>query len=126
MAAVHAETERRLAAEGASLDGAYYCPNHLEGTVERFSRDVSCRKPALGMLEAAVRDLAIDARASTMVGDQLTDVEFANNAGMAAVLVMTGKGEAHLEEARTRGLRVDAAVADLTAAVKWILDRSAG
>lgn len=122
MAAVHRETERLLALEGARLDGAYYCPNHPEGRIGRYARDASCRKPALGMLEQAERDLDIDVSRSTMVGDQVTDVEFAVRAGMPAVLVMTGKGESALAEARERGLPVAAAVPDIAAAVTWILD----
>jgi len=92
MAAVHAATESLLLAEGAQLSGA------------------------------SVRDLDIDVAQSTMVGDQMTDVEFANRAGIPAVLVMTGKGAAHLELARERGLSVAAHVPDLGAAVRWILD----
>lgn len=126
MAAVHAATESLLAAEGATLDGAYYCPNHSEGTVERYTRDTSCRKPAPGMFELAVRDLGIDPATSTMVGDQVTDVEFANRAGIPAVLVMTGKGAEHLEKARELGLAVAAAVPDLAAAVQWILKERQG
>ena len=126
MAAVHAATEALLRAEGAVLDGAYYCPDHLEGVVERFTRDVSCRKPAPGMVERAVRDLDIDLAASTMVGDQVTDVALANGVGIPAVLVMTGKGESHLELARERGLSVAAQVPDLAAAVRWILDGRQG
>ena len=122
MAAVHAATESLLSADGARLSGAYYCPNHPDGTVERYTRDATCRKPALGMLELAVRDLDIDVARSTMVGDQVTDVEFANRAGIPAVLVMTGKGAAHLELARERGLSVAAQVSDLGAAVRWIID----
>jgi D-glycero-D-manno-heptose 1,7-bisphosphate phosphatase len=122
MAAVHAATESLLSAEGARLSGAYYCPNHPDGTVERYTRDATCRKPALGMLELAVRDLDIDVAQSTMIGDQITDVEFANRAGIPAVLVMTGKGAAHLELARERGLSVAAHVPDLGAAVRWVLD----
>ena len=122
MAAVHAATESLLAAEGAQLSGAYYCPNHPNGTLERYTRDATCRKPALGMLELAIRDLDIDVAQSTMVGDQVTDVEFANRAGIPAVLVMTGKGAAHLELARERGLSVAAQVSDLGAAVRWIID----
>ncbi len=122
MAAVHAATELLLSAGGARLSGAYYCPNHPDGTIERYTRDASCRKPAAGMLELAVRDLDIDLAQSTMVGDQITDVEFANRAGIPAVLVMTGKGAAHLELARERGLCVAAAVADLSAAVRWIFE----
>ena len=122
MAAVHAATESLLAAEGAQLSGAYYCPNHPNGTLERYTRDATCRKPALGMLELAIRDLDIDVAQSTMVGDQVTDVEFANRAGIPAVLVMTGKGAAHLELARERCLSVAAHVSDLGAAVRWIID----
>ena len=126
MAAVHAATESLLSAEGAVLSGAYYCPNHPDGKVERYTRDATCRKPAVGMLELAVRDLDIDVEQSTMIGDQVTDVEFANRAGIPAVLVMTGKGAAHLELARERGLSVAAPVSDLGAAVRWILEGRQG
>ncbi|MEA3409241.1 MAG: HAD hydrolase-like protein, partial [Candidatus Eisenbacteria bacterium] len=60
------------------------------------------------------------------VGDQVTDVEFANRAGIPAVLVMTGKGAAHLELARERGLSVAVPVSDLGAAVRWILEGRQG
>jgi len=126
MAAVHATTESLLAAEGAVLDGAYYCPNHPDGAVERYARDTSCRKPAQGMFELAVRDLGIDPAMSTMVGDQVTDVEFANRAGIPAVLVMTGKGAEHLEKADELGLDVAVAVPNLAAAVRWILKERQG
>jgi histidinol-phosphate phosphatase family protein len=126
MAAVHAALEEQLSAEGATLDGAYYCPNHPDGTVERYTRDWSCRKPNLGMLEAAVRDLDIDVGRSAMVGDQATDIEFANRAGMPAVFVMTGKGAEQLELARERGLRVAIEVPDLVSAVRWVLEGRPG
>jgi D-glycero-D-manno-heptose 1,7-bisphosphate phosphatase len=126
MAAVHSATESLLAESGARLDGAYYCPNHPDGKVERYTRDASCRKPATGMLEQAVLDLEIDLSESTMVGDQLTDVGLANRAGIPAVLVMTGKGAAQLAEAHERGLRVAVEVEDLAAAVTWILEGREG
>ena len=121
LSAVQAAMEEMLLAAGARIDAAYYCPNHTEGTVARYSREAQCRKPALGMLEAAVRDLGIDASLSTMVGDQVSDIEFANRGGMAGVMVLTGKGEAELELARARGLTVAASVPDLAAAADWIL-----
>jgi len=121
MAAVHEALESMLSERGAAIDAAYYCPNHPDGTVERFTRDASCRKPATGMVEAAVRDLGVDPGSSTMVGDNVSDIEFASNAGMAAVLVRTGKGDEHLSRISERGLRLDAVVEDLAAAVEWIL-----
>ncbi len=123
MADVHARLEQLLAEGGARLDAAYYCPNHLDGTVERFSRDASCRKPQTGMIDAAVRDLDIDLSTSAMVGDQLTDAEFAERAGIPCVLVETGKGESSYKDARASGLPVAALVPGVLDAARWMVAR---
>jgi D-glycero-D-manno-heptose 1,7-bisphosphate phosphatase len=123
---VHEELESQLRAVGAALDGAYYCPNHPDGSVERFTRDFSCRKPRLGMLRQAVRDLGIDLSRSAMVGDQASDVDFANRAGIPAVFVTTGKSERQLRLVRERGLSVTVEVPDIAAAVRWFLDGRKG
>jgi D-glycero-D-manno-heptose 1,7-bisphosphate phosphatase len=123
MASVHRALESLLSAGGAGLDAAYYCPNHPLGKVERYARDASCRKPELGMLEQAVHDLGIDISRSVMVGDQLTDVEFAGRAGMPAVVVLTGKGSDTVEAAAASGLEVAAALPDIKAAAGWIIER---
>lgn len=121
LAVIHGALEKLLAEEGARLDAAYYCPNHLEGTDPRYNKDASCRKPSLGMLETAVRDLAIDVAGSMMVGDQVTDLEFAERAGMPGVLVATGKGARELAVARSRGISVAAFVPDVGRAVEWFM-----
>jgi len=123
MADVHARLEQLLSEDGATLDAAYYCPNHLEGTVERFSRDASCRKPQTGMIDAAVRDLGIDLSASAMVGDQLTDAELAERAGIPCVLVETGKGQSSYKEAQASGLPVAVLVPGVLDAARWMVDR---
>ena len=123
MADVHARLEQLLGDDGARLDAAYYCPNHLEGTVERFSRDASCRKPQTGMIDAAVRDLGVDLSRSAMVGDQLTDVELAERAGIPCVLVETGKGATSFEEARAAGLPVAEFVPGVLDAARWMVAR---
>lgn len=125
MAAVHRATEERLLERGAVIDGAYYCPNLEAGSVERFTHDTSCRKPATGMIDAAARDLALDVSASFMVGDQLSDLETARNAGIPGVLVMTGKGAAAQDEAERRGVPVAHCSDDLEAASAWILSEAA-
>lgn len=122
LARIHRRLEGLLAAEGASLDGAYYCPNLAGAAVERYARDLSCRKPATGMIERASRDLGVDVVASYMVGDQLTDIELAGNGGMKAVLVGTGKGADALEAVRERGLPLAHYAADLREAVTWIVE----
>lgn len=118
---VHAELERLLLELNARLDAAYYCPNYARGTDERYTKDVSCRKPEAGMVERAVLELGIDLPASYVVGDAATDVELAQNVGIPGVLVMTGKGAAELAVARARGLRVAHAAPDLASAVRWVL-----
>ena len=124
LACVHRALEDLLGAEGAELDAAYYCPNHPDGTVGRYTRDASCRKPALGMLELATADRDIDVRTSYMVGDQLTDVGFAAGAGLTMVLVLTGKGRETERAAREKGLEVAATLPDLREAARWIIDRT--
>lgn len=122
MAAVHRATEARLLEAGAALDGAYYCPNLEDGTIERFARDVSCRKPATGMIDAAVRDLDLDMSASFMVGDQITDLEVASRAGIPGVLVATGKGEQTMLDAVAGRVEISYFASDLDAAADWIIE----
>ncbi len=122
LATVHGRLEDLLAAEGAFLDAAYYCPNLLGARVERFARDDSCRKPRTGMLEQAARDLGIDLAASYMIGDQATDIEFAKRGGLTAVLVLSGKGRETQAIQIERGLEIDHVAVDVEAAVSWILN----
>lgn len=121
LARVHEQLEDLLLAGGARLDGAYYCPNFAAGTVERYTRDTGCRKPARGMIDRAVRELAIDLGSSAIVGDHATDMELANAVGIPGVLVETGRGRATLEGAARRGIEIAHAAPDLAAAVEWIL-----
>jgi D-glycero-D-manno-heptose 1,7-bisphosphate phosphatase len=87
--ALHGKVDNMLAAEGAHIDGYYYCPHHAE---YGETRNCACRKPAPGMLLAAQRDFGIDLSHSYMIGDKALDVEAALRAGVTPVLVMTGYG----------------------------------
>ena len=94
IAAVHQRIRELLAAEGAFLDGFYYCPHHPEHTGA-----CECRKPAPGMLLKAAQELNIDLNSSMMVGDRLSDVNAGCNAGCKkSYLVRTGYGEKTLEK----------------------------
>lgn len=74
----------------------------------------SCRKPAPGMLVDAAREHDVDLAASVMVGDRWRDIEAGRRAGCRTVLVDYRWRERIPEGA-------DAVVADLGAAVAWIL-----
>jgi D-glycero-D-manno-heptose 1,7-bisphosphate phosphatase len=72
-------------AAGANISGVYFCPHAPEAHCD-------CRKPAPGLILAAVLDSGIPAAQTLLVGDDVRDVEAARAAGVAAVLVRTGKG----------------------------------
>jgi D-glycero-D-manno-heptose 1,7-bisphosphate phosphatase len=88
---LHASVDRWLKAEGARVDGYYYCPHHPQYGVVR---DCDCRKPAPGLLLAAAREHDIDLANSYVVGDKASDVDAARAVGAVPILVATGYGEA--------------------------------
>ena len=115
--AIHRLLRRRLLAQGARLDGLYFCPHR---PARRGEKGCPCRKPALGMLAAARERFRLDFSRSFFVGDSTTDVLTARRAGCTAVLVRTGKGG---RDGRypCRPRRV---CRDLPAAAAWILKQA--
>lgn len=89
LAAVQTRLVMLLKAEGAELDGAYYCP-FLDGpdaTVPAYQRDSYMRKPNPGMLLQAAEELNIDLSRSWMIGDSPRDVEAGRRAGCRTILL---------------------------------------
>ena len=87
---VHKRLVEVLSAEGASLDGAYYCP-YLDGPeacVEIYRLDSELRKPRPGMLFQAAKELDIDLEASWMLGDSPCDAEAGQRAGCRTIHVL--------------------------------------
>ena len=102
-----------LAAHGAHIDGAYFCPHH-----PRFTGPCECRKPGIKLFEDAAAAFDIDLSRSWWVGDRLSDVQPAAVLGGNAILVVTGEGNLHQGQARATGVMV---VADMGAAVAEIV-----
>jgi histidinol-phosphate phosphatase family protein len=110
--AVMARFADLLQGAGCPLDAYYYCP-HAPGA------GCLCRKPAPGLLAEAAAHFRWDPARAWMIGDKISDVDFALGAGLRPVLVLTGYGH---EQARRLGDRRGVAVAaDLAAAVRLIL-----
>ncbi len=118
---LHAELKRRLQAQGAHLDGIYYCPHHPDEGKVPYLRICDCRKPGSGLLLQAARDLALDLSGAYVIGDHFSDVECAHGVGARGILLLTGHGRQALAQ-RESWTRAPAFIAsDLFAAVNWIL-----
>jgi D-glycero-D-manno-heptose 1,7-bisphosphate phosphatase len=115
--AVHRRVIELLAWEGVALAGTRLCLHHPQGTAPELAGPCACRKPAPGMLLELAAALAIDLRASWMVGDTDADV----GAGIAAgckTLLIEHPPSAHK---RRSGIQPNLRAADLAGAVELIL-----
>lgn len=60
---------------GITIEKVYYCPHKPED-------NCNCRKPKPGMFLQAIKDFNIDATNSVAIGDKISDLEAAHNAGI--------------------------------------------
>ncbi|MAT82770.1 MAG: D-glycero-beta-D-manno-heptose-1,7-bisphosphate 7-phosphatase [Gammaproteobacteria bacterium] len=109
---IHRRMRTELDAAGGHLDDLRYCPHDPDAGCD-------CRKPAPGMLRAAMAALDVSPDETIFVGDAIRDVEAAHAAGCRAALVRTGKGAQ--VEPLARGMGVSWIGDDLAAFVEWIL-----
>ena len=119
---IHTEMRRQLAAQGATIDGIYYCPIAPSGD-DRSVVEHPDRKPGPGMLLRAAADLKLDLAGSWMVGDLISDVHAGLNAGCRSILLESGQTRPGDIRSLENGALV---LRDLTAAAAVILsDREA-
>lgn len=85
LAEIHRRMLEESARAGAAIQHVFVCPHAPD-------RGCACRKPAPGLLLDAIEAAGIPACATVLVGDDLRDVQAARAAGVAPVLVRTGKG----------------------------------
>ena len=113
-----------LAAEGAKLDGIYYCPHHPHAEEPMYRRNCECRKPRPGLLHKAAIELELDLKKSFVVGDRVTDLKLARQVGATAIMVLTGYGRGENEYVLPdKKVKSDLVAEDLGAAVDWILEQ---
>jgi len=121
---IHHEIKRRLAIEGAILDGIYYCPHHPTEGQEPYRRICECRKPKPGLVDRASRELGLDPSRSYVVGDQLIDMQLAVAVGSKGVLIKNVGSESEGRGAPVPGQDADIALytaRDFADAAQWIL-----
>lgn len=77
---------------GGRVDGLYLCPHRPEDNCQ-------CRKPRPGLILQAARELEINLQTSLLVGDNLTDLQAGQAAGVGRLaLVRTGLGETFIPQ----------------------------
>lgn len=122
---IHNKLETLLGREHAFLDRIYYCPHHPErgfpGERAELKIDCDCRKPKIGMIQQAQRELNIDLAQSWLIGDTTTDVQTARNAGIKSILVRTGHGGRDGKQTAAPDFTFD----HLLAAVRFIVQQTA-
>mgnify|MGYP002696616808 FL=1 len=91
---IHNKMETLLGKEGAYLDRIYYCPHHpnsgFEGEIKELKVECDCRKPKLGLLLQAERDLNIDLEQSWMIWDSDSDILAGEAAGCKTIKIKEG------------------------------------
>ena len=86
---IHTKLKAELKKHNARLDGIYYCPHHPSATLKTM-RSCTCRKPATGMIDRAIKKFSIDRHKSFFIGDATWDILAGKRAGLTTILVNTG------------------------------------
>lgn len=93
---IHRKLETLLGERGVYVDDIIYCPHHPDGGYPEENKALKiscrCRKPSIGMLEAAATKYNIDLASSYLIGDTTVDIQTGINANVSTVLVGTGLG----------------------------------
>ncbi len=76
----------QFANKNAVIDDVLFCPHHPQAKLEQYRQVCECRKPMPGMLTTAAAKHDINLASSMMVGDKLSDIEAAINAGLGDVV----------------------------------------
>lgn len=83
---IFGELKQKVGNLGGRIDATYFCPHNKKSNCE-------CRKPGIGMLKQAAKDLNIDLSKSTLMGDMYTDIECGKNAGLVRTVLIADKDE---------------------------------
>jgi D-glycero-D-manno-heptose 1,7-bisphosphate phosphatase len=79
-----------LGKQGVALDAVYFCPFHPVHGVGEYKREHEDRKPGVGMLRRAAKELGVELEWSVMVGDRCSDVAAAQAAGLRQAFLVEG------------------------------------
>jgi D,D-heptose 1,7-bisphosphate phosphatase len=88
--ALHAWIADEVRGAGGTIDDVRYCPFHPDASVDAYRGVHPWRKPEPGMLLDLLRAWEVDPARAVLIGDQPTDLQAAQAAGVAAHLFAGG------------------------------------
>ena len=80
-----------FAGHGIAISKVYYCPHHPSKGVNDFVMSCQCRKPEPGMILQAQQEFSIDIKESIFIGDKISDMQAANNAGVECKILLDSR-----------------------------------
>ena len=83
---LHRYLKQELIKFGTSVDKIFFCPYHKDGVIKKYTKNSTLRKPNIGMFLKANKIWKIDKKRSFMIGDQITDIQFAQKACIKSFL----------------------------------------
>jgi len=116
--AIHQKMMQAIKDAGGKIEHIAYCPHAPDA-------QCLCRKPLPGMLLESLQVLSCKPESALMIGDSFRDVQAAHAAGVPAMLVQSGYGDAAqiLEKSRALSPHI-LAFPDLATATTHILEVS--
>ena len=72
------------ASKGITIEKVFYCPHTPDAKCR-------CRKPDIGMIEQALSEYPLDLKHSWMIGDKVSDITLAANAGIGNAIYIGEK-----------------------------------
>lgn len=114
--AIHGLLDQYLQENNIAFTEYYYCYHHPNGIVPEFSGVCKCRKPQPFFILQAAEKYHLNLAKCWMIGDQDTDVQCGQNAGVRTIQL----GNPHSAAKRGQA-KPDYQATDLAAAVSWLL-----
>jgi D-glycero-D-manno-heptose 1,7-bisphosphate phosphatase len=76
---LHQFIKDQLSKNYSYINQIYYCPFHPKAKIKKYKKNSINRKPKIGLFLKIKNDWFINSKNTFMIGDQNSDIEFANN-----------------------------------------------
>jgi len=106
-----------LAENNTGVDAFYFCPHHPDF---KSKETCNCRKPSPQMVFTAANEFNLDLSKSYFIGDKISDVECAFNAGVKSILVTNAISKVDLNELKKSEISPNFIAENFFSAVKFI------